>query len=225
MRRLSSRVLFSFIATRWILIWMCPVVYLLSGCQTTEVASPKRSSYESGPTQINSHQPLTHQQIQDSHNPFAGRLPLGIGARLDVFFSETSDNVSSFYASYLQPIRRGRLFGQQPFQLDYSILPKKGESFDQTAPLSNVSLRSDYDLRIGVTRRFQNLTDFFDMDFLLARGKYSPTSKSTPLPQNKDIIPLFTEKPPLSIKEPYQGPVLDLEELIPALRGTEPDQP
>ena len=152
----------------------------LLGCTTT---NKPFSSFDTlpAPTQPGIHQPSSSQDYSGIRNSFAANLPLGIGTRIDFFLSEASDQVSSVYNSYVKPYRKGKIFREKPYELNYSILPKKGESFNLHSPLNNVTIRSDYDFRIGMSRRFKNFSDFLNPDFFLAKGRFSPEFNDEPL--------------------------------------------
>ena len=132
----------------------------------------------SGSTQLseNNRPVLSTRELTRQPPPFDGRLPLGIGARFDLFIADAASGMADFYNSYLGPLRKGKLFERQPYQLDYSLLPKKGEAF-QNSPksslLNSVSIKSDYKLQIGISREFIRISDFFKPAFWLGQGKYS----------------------------------------------------
>lgn len=119
---------------------------------------------------------LSSRELTRQQPPFEGRLPLGIGARFDLFVADAASGMADFYNSYLGPLRRGKLFERQPYQLDYSLLPKKGEAFQNSSKsslLNSVSIKSDYKLQIGISREFISISDFFKPAFWLGQGKYS----------------------------------------------------
>ncbi|MBN2326846.1 MAG: hypothetical protein JXR73_06805 [Candidatus Omnitrophica bacterium] len=147
---------------------------LLCGC--LGCASSQRFDHENTlSSDIASNRPATPSKVlQKQSHPFEGRLPLGIGARIDLFISDAASGVSEIYESYLKPLRKGKIFTRRPYELDYSILPKKGEAFNHKAsPLDSVSIRSDYKVQIGISRKFRHLTDFLKADFWLAHDEYS----------------------------------------------------
>ena len=159
---------------------------ILMGCQTANKPFTSLDS-DSAANRTSLYQPSSDQDYHGIRNSIAANFPLGIGARMDFFLSETSDQVSSVYNSYIKPYRKGKIFHQKPYELDYSILPKKGESFNQTNPLNNVTIRSDYDFRIGMSRRFQHFSDFLKPDFFMAKGRYSPTSEDDTSRESSNI--------------------------------------
>jgi hypothetical protein len=124
--------------------------------------------------------------------PFESDLPLGIGAQLDIFVSQASDSAMNMY-DVIRPYRRGRIFNQQPYTMEYSILPRKGESFNHSSQLSDVSIRSDYDFRIGMSRKFKRFSDFFTLDFLLANGRFSPSASNQRYTEPKTDIAILEE--------------------------------
>ncbi|MGC9326363.1 MAG: hypothetical protein ACP5I1_01895, partial [Candidatus Hinthialibacter sp.] len=165
--------------------WMITAVLLggYAGCASSQRAGhPIELSPE-----IASNRPATHSAaLQKQSHPFEGRLPLGFGARIDLFISDAASGVSEMYESYFKPLRKGKLFTRRPYELDYSILPKKGEAFHhKELPLNSITFKSDYKLQIGISRKFRHVTDFLKVDFWLARDPYSTAQT----PQDSSLSP------------------------------------
>lgn len=192
------------------------VCFLLFGCGT---ASQRQAAFDAPNqpiTQSSKNKPLSEQQIKKTEKPFNSPLPLGIGARLDLFVSEYSNNISSVYSSYIKPMRNGKIFDDRPYKLDYAILPSKGDTFSQTSKLGDISIKSDYDFRVGVSRRFQHFSDFFNVDFLLGKGRYSASEEhSNYQVSSQEIVPIFENKDDHVLPNiPYDGPLVDLDTLV-----------
>ncbi len=185
------------------------VAMFLSGLLGCASGQPVRGSL-SGSTQLseNNRPVLSSRELTRQQQPFDGRLPLGIGARFDLFVADTASGMADFYNSYLEPLRRGKLFERQPYQLDYSLLPKKGEAFQNSSKsslLNSVSIKSDYKLQIGISREFISISDFFKPAFWLGQGKYS-TSDAIRHPEmtfeDYRLQELLEEDEPLDLNSP-----------------------
>lgn len=123
--------------------------------------------------------PVTPRRELNPTGPkFNHTLPFGIGGRFDLILSNAAQNASDFYDSYIQPLRKGKIFSQQPYQIDYVILPKRGEAFDSGKTIDGFSLRSDYKFQIGMSRQFKDFSDFLEPDFWLAEGEFAPSTTS-----------------------------------------------
>lgn len=139
--------------------------------------------------------------------PFEGRLPLGIGTRFDLFVADAAYGMSDFYHSYLEPLRKGKVFGRQPYALDYSILPKKGEAFqNKTSIIDSLSFKSDYKFQIGISRNFVRLSDFLNPNFWLAKGRFAvlppPRKEEHSLLEEMQMDSLNNENQPIDLTGP-----------------------
>lgn len=181
---------------RWVLLLGTTgcIFCLLWGCATAPSEPPGRS-YEPVSTRPSLYRPGAEMDLKKSKKPFLGTLPLGIGASFDLFVSETTESMGYFYKSYVKQYRSGQLFKEQPYQLEYSIFPRKGETFNHSNSWSDLSFKSDYDFKIGISRRFQHFSDFFSPQFLLGSGRFSPVAVPMDLESGSDVIPALQENP------------------------------
>ena len=69
------------------------LIAFISACQTTG-STPTSSNVERVSKKPNNYQPTSNKDIQLTREPFSTTLPFGIGARLDLFFSETGEKLS-----------------------------------------------------------------------------------------------------------------------------------
>ena len=151
------------------------IVSCLGGCASSPVtqSDPPTLALANPPHPSNLN---TNQEIEHHETAFKGQLPLGFGAKLDLFVSDTADQLSEAYKSVIIPLRKGKLFSRKAYEVEYSILPKKGDDYSYKSKTDSYRFRSDYDFRIGMSRRFHQFADFLKGDFWLAKGKYSPSS-------------------------------------------------
>ncbi len=111
-------------------------------------------------------------------------LPLGIGAQFDLFTSNAASDVTTFYNTIIRPVRSGKFFSRQPYVVDYGILPDDGDVIDFQDNQNQVNIQSNYQLRLGMSRKFNHFSDFLKADFWLAKGQYSPSyKKNIPTPE------------------------------------------
>jgi hypothetical protein len=176
-----------FIPCGLVALWLC----MFAGCQAAGISTSMSS------VSTDRQKPMLNKPIIATEpprvSPFESDLPLGIGAQVDIFISQASDSALNMY-DVIQPYRRGRIFNQQPYAMEYSILPRKGELFNHSSQLSDVSIRSDYDFRIGMSRKFERFSDFFTFDFLMAKGRFSPTASNQQYTEPKKDITILEER-------------------------------
>ncbi len=157
--------------TQWMPILLLFIASLgIQGCKSTQTVSldSQNTSTPFGHPVIQTRDKVEHQK------PFQSNLPLGIGARMDVFVANTASGVSDLYDSYVKPLRNGKIFNRQPYQVDYSLLPKKGSAFNKKGNMLNsLSIRSDYKLQVGMSRRISNYSSLLNPAFWLAIGDYT----------------------------------------------------
>lgn len=191
-------------------LWICG----LQGCFTSQSSTPVSMNV----SRDNPRRPvLTSKEMFPQARYFESNLPLGIGARVDLFVSNRADDLTDLYQSYIRPIQKGKIFYQRPYQLDYSILPKKGEAFEEKGSLLNsLSIRSDYAIQIGMSRRFGELSDFLKPSFWLGLDQFAPTPDPRPQIPGEEIADQADPFSPESNLPPdgTAGPVWDLEDLI-----------
>ncbi len=171
-----------------------------------------------------SHPYVPTKEVAFHAQPFEGTLPLGIGARFDFLVSNAASEVSDFYSSYIEPYRKGKIFNRQPYQLDYSILPRRGEAFQKKNSIfDSVSFKSDYKLQIGVSRNFISLSDFLKPGFWLGTGRYS-TSTTRPNLAEKWENPLLHSSSEENLDlDLNQTPGLDIDSILDERYNLVPD--
>jgi hypothetical protein len=140
--------------------------------------------------------PTTVSELTKHEEPFEGRLPLGFGARINVFMAETAQGVGTLYSDVLKPMRKGKLFGSEPYAIDYAVRDR-GDTFDEGSKLSGLEIESNYDIRFGMSRRFHRFGDFLKPAFWLAEGKFGPAPPRMEKPATSGWNSIFTESEPL----------------------------
>jgi len=145
---------------------------ILSGCATTTSHSANETiqsgAFASGATQSNP--AMAKQPIAKTPT-----LPLGIGGSFNLYASDAADDITSFYNDVIRPVRSGKIFRRQPYEMDYGILPSGSEGSNSRNDQNKISIKSNYQFQIGMSRKFHNFGDFLKADFWLARGVYSPS--------------------------------------------------
>ncbi len=156
--------------------WMPPFILFLmvslwfQGCKSTETVSIETQN----PSSTFAHPVIQTIDIVKHKKPFQSNLPLGIGARMDVFVANAASGMTDLYDSYVKPIQSGKIFNRQPYQMDYSLLPKKGAAFNSKGNMLNsLSIRSDYKIQVGMSRRIRDYSDLLNPAFWLAIGDFS----------------------------------------------------
>jgi len=191
------------------MVWGCCslLVCCLQGCFTSSQQGPVSMGF----VRDNPRRPvLSSEEMMPQPRHFESNLPLGIGARIDLFVSDRAQDINDLYQSYLRPIQKGKIFNHQPYQLDYSILPKKGEAFEEKGSLLNsMSIKSDYTIQIGMSRRFDEFTDFLNPSFWLGRGRFAPTPPE-PVVARKPEIPTPELSAPEFNLPPEGHPYVDI---------------
>lgn len=157
--------------------------------------------------------PTSVSELTRHEQPFEGRLPLGIGARFNLFMAETAQGVDSLYSDVLKPMRTGKLFRSQPFAIDYAVRDR-GDTFDEESKLSGLDFESKYDIRIGMSRRFHNFSDFLNPGFWLADGRFGPAPPKEDRPASSGWNELFTETAPQTFSSEGAGVNVDELELL-----------
>lgn len=196
---------------------------VLGGCATTTSNTRSPSSIQT--RYPNRNQPEMVQTQRPITGNFLNNLPLGIGGRLDLFVSETAEQASEFYEEHIEPRRNGTLFRAKPYNIDYSILPSSGDLYRLDNELHDKTVKSDYDLRVGMTRRYTEIGDFFKTDFWLARGKYGPAGKGSSTPEQLqnmarshnsllDVNLFGQPQEPVLSADPGPAPQFDVKTLI-----------
>jgi len=178
-----------YIRTKWLPFFLLLIMsFGIQGCksnQTVSLESQNPSAHFQHPV-IQSRDMVTHQK------PFQSNLPLGIGARMDVFVANAASGVSELYDSYVKPLRNGKIFDRRPYQVDYSLLPKKGSVFNKKGNMLNsFAIRSDYKLQVGMSRHISNYSALLNPAFWLATGDYS-NSIPTVEEKRSNFDPRFT---------------------------------
>ncbi|RJP25147.1 MAG: hypothetical protein C4527_17625 [Candidatus Omnitrophota bacterium] len=183
------------------------------GCATSQTAQKAPMQGTASTPALN--QPFTPRtEIKQQNDHFAGKLPLGIGAKFDFFISDTAENAANFYNTVLRPLRAGKVFRDQAFAIDYAILPSRGDVFNHSNRTSEVTIRSDYKFRIGMTRKFYNFGDFLKADFWLSAKEKSKYAHPNGI---KDQVPAFQitdEDQDESLSGGIELPVLDADDLL-----------
>ncbi|MEW6237254.1 MAG: hypothetical protein AB1656_17870 [Candidatus Omnitrophota bacterium] len=146
--------------------------FFLSGCATSSRHSAnetmKSGAFSSGIARTNSgiaKQPIIKKPL----------LPLGIGGSFNLYASDAADDLSAFYNNVIRPVRSGKIFKRQPYEMDYGILPSGSEGTSTRNDQNKITIKSNYQFKIGMSRKFHNFGDFLKADFWLARGAYSPS--------------------------------------------------
>ncbi len=139
--------------------------------------------------------PTSVGELTRHEEPFEGRLPLGLGARVNVFMAESAHGVDTLYSDVLKPMRAGKLFRSQPFAIDYAVRDR-GDSFDEGSKLTDLDFESKYDIRLGMSRRFHRFGDFLNPKFWMASGRFAPEPPKQRPPGRTGWNPLFTETAP-----------------------------
>ncbi|MDP8243738.1 MAG: hypothetical protein P9L94_06625 [Candidatus Hinthialibacter antarcticus] len=165
------------------------------GCSSAPLADRSQSLARGPETE---RLPSSVSELTRHEQPFDGRLPLGFGARVNVFMAETAQGVGSLYSDVLKPMRTGKLFSSQPYAIDYAVRDR-GDSFDEKSKLSGVEFRSSYDIRFGMSRRFHNFGDFLKTEFWLAGGKFGPAPPKLDRPSSSGWNSLFIETAPQTL--------------------------
>lgn len=158
----------------------------LHGCQSaqTVLSTPNYNN-----TMVSSH-PLPSQDIIIQEKHYKSRLPLGIGGNFDLFAADAASNVTDIYDSYVKPLRHGKIFRNHSYEIDYAILPKNGSAFNNTKKkdlFGTLSMKSNYKIQIGMSRKFRDFTDFLNPGFWLALGRFAPS----PDYQDDDADPMM----------------------------------
>ncbi|MFB3789072.1 MAG: hypothetical protein ACE15F_22150 [bacterium] len=200
--------------------WIRPVVWSglavlvcgLQGCFTSQPQGP----ISVGLGRENLRQPLlASEEMMPQPRHFESNLPLGIGARIDLFVSDRAEDINDLYQSYVRPIQKGKIFNRRPYQLDYSILPKKGEAFEEKGSLLNsLSIKSDYAIQIGMSRRFSDFSDFLKPSFWLGLDRFAPTPQEPVVVRKPDTVQAELSSPETNLP-PDGHPLVDfnLDEL------------
>ncbi len=151
-------------ACQYCVLFFSSILLLCVGCATSPTTrTPQMQDYAAD---VHENRPVsTDKEIKRQNEHFAGNLPLGIGAKLDFFVADTAENAANFYKAVLRPLRSGKVFRDQAYEIDYAILPSKGDVFNHRNRTSEVSIRSDYKFRVGITRKFHRFSDFLTPDF------------------------------------------------------------
>ncbi len=139
---------------------------ILMGCASSSKIS-QQNNMQAKISEPTLNRPYSEQEIKKISSPLNGNLPLGIGARIDIFVRDTAEHASNVYNSFLRPLRAGKVFRQRPYEIDYAILPKRGDVYSYKNKMGELSIRSDYEFRLGVTRRFHKFSDFLTSKFWL----------------------------------------------------------
>lgn len=132
-------------------------------------------------------------------HPFEGSLPLGLGARFDFFVSNTADQLSEVYDVVIKPVRHGKLFGESPYTMNYSILPDSGEAFHHDGGIDTEPLKSNYKIQAGMSRKFHDFKDFLSADFWLAKGRHNPAHVKPRIEPKPQIQPIKSESETLEL--------------------------
>ncbi|MBI1387581.1 MAG: hypothetical protein GC154_03945 [bacterium] len=150
----------------------------LSGCASSPGETGGFSESFSRPA---TGRPMTAAEITRHPDPVKGTLPLGIGASINVFMAETYDDAEMVYTEVVKPMSKGRIFANKPYALDYAVRDR-GDAFSEDVKLSRLEIQSNYDIRIGMSRRFHDFNDFLNPSFWLAEGRFAPVG---PRPHKK----------------------------------------
>lgn len=175
--------------------WKC-VQYTLAaaccffvGCSSATLTERNQTVEFNSPSGL---MPTSVSELTRHEKPFEGSLPLGLGARVNVFMAETAHGVDTLYTDVLKPMRTGKIFSSQPYAIDYAVRDR-GDAFDEKSKLSGLDLRSNYDIRFGMSRRFHNFGDFLKPGFWLAAGEFGPKPPKGVQPPDSGWNPLFIE--------------------------------
>lgn len=160
---------------------------ILAGCSNATLTERNQSVALNPPT---GHIPTSVSELTRHEKPFEGSLPLGLGARVNVFMAETAQGVGSLYSDVLKPMRTGKLFRSQPYAIDYAVRDR-GDTFSGSSKLSGLDFRSSYDIRFGMSRRFANFGDFLKPGFWLAADEFGPGPPKGEMPAASGWNPLF----------------------------------
>jgi hypothetical protein len=158
------------------------MIVLLPVVQCTSTQTAQHTVEEYYPTTpLQNKQPFTEPVAQNgTHNFAQGNLPFGIGTRFNVAMAENpkvESTASNLYNDYIQPLRRGKILSRTPVEMNYSIMPDKGEAFYHKGGLDTGSIKSSYSFQIGMSRHVYKASDFLNADFWLANGKYNPNKQ------------------------------------------------
>jgi len=182
------------------------------GCQSTQTAMTSQPAYST----LASDRPLPSQDMKVRENHFKSRLPLGIGARFDLFVADTATGMSEVYNSYVKSMRQGKIFRNRSYELDYAILPKKGSAFN-TKKKKNLfglfTMKSNYKFQIGMSRRFRDFSDFLHPGFWLALGRYAPTPETPKQTSHPQMMWSFEDDADSITIDPYDIYRIDLNEI------------
>jgi len=161
----------------------CGMVVLWLGCASSSQHTLSSNQIEPSTNKSEPAKPVSQISSSTPNNTFAYQLPFGIGGRFDMMMYETVDTVSDFYDSYVKPMRNKKFLYNT---MNYSILPSSGDLYRLDNELHDKTIKSDYDFRVGMTRRFSKFSDFWKTDFWLANDHYGP---ETPPPQVENTDP------------------------------------
>lgn len=200
----------------WNITTLLLVVMLMIRCTSTHTTQNSYDEYY--PTEpLQAEKQYTEPVVQhETHNFAQGNFPLGIGTKFNLAMAENpkeESSASNLYDNYIQPLRRGKILSRTPVEMNYSIMPDKGEAFFHPGGLDTGSIKSSYSFQVGMSRHVYEVSDFLSADFWLAKGKYNP---------NKKRYTYRNDEPQLN---PFSDPVEDddsflSEPYIPEYTGT-----
>ena len=192
----------------WSALLLTPMLCLFQGCSTTQTARSEKTA-ESNVNLSALHRPLSSKEITQTAPLSGGNFPLGITGRFDLFVSDTAEQVAEVYDTVIRPIQKGKLFQRQPYEIDYAILPERGDVFKHDGRLGSPSIESNYEFRLGMVRQFSNFSDFLTTDFWMAKGQYGPKAPKrhhSSLPTNGHLLDPSGAGSTIDLETPYIDP-------------------
>lgn len=154
-------------------LWAIGAAALMTGCASGPTSSNLGFEHDLGVPPGDKRPVMNASQLAGKEPAYDGRLPLGLGARFNLYLTDTIHDAETFYDEVLEPRRSGTVFRAAPYALDYAVLDS-GDAYSHSPKLSKVNIRSDYDIRVGMSRRFSRFSDFFKTGFWLAEGEHGP---------------------------------------------------